>query len=81
MPKRIFKPVFGVHSSQTLVKIGPRMNSLLIFRWEESKKWKHKVEILKSKLKDADTEVSKLSKTNKSLREINRYNVVLGLIL
>ena len=42
------------------------------FRWEESKKWKHKVEHLRSKLKEADAEVSKLSKTNKGLREINR---------
>ena len=41
------------------------------FRWEESKKWKHKVEHMKSKLKDADAEVSKLAKANKSLREIN----------
>ena len=45
---------------------------MAIFRWEESKKWQHKNEQLKAKLKDADAEVSKLSKTNKSLREINR---------
>jgi hypothetical protein len=43
-----------------------------ICRWEESKKWQHKVDQLKSKLKDADAEVSKLAKANKSLREINR---------
>ncbi len=39
-------------------------------RWDESKKWLHKVEVLKSKLSDADGEVSKLSKTNKSLRDL-----------
>jgi predicted RNase H-like nuclease (RuvC/YqgF family) len=39
-------------------------------RWDESKKWLHKVELLKSKLTDADGEVSKLSKANKSLRDI-----------
>ena len=37
-------------------------------RWDESKKWQHKIEILRSKLTDADGEVSKLSKTNNSLR-------------
>lgn len=40
-------------------------------RWDESKKWQHKIENLKSKLTDADAEVSKLSKTNNSLREMN----------
>ena len=37
-------------------------------RWDESKKWQHKIETLRSKLTDADGEVSKLSKTNNSLR-------------
>ena len=40
-------------------------------RWDESKKWQHKIEILRSKLTDADGEVSKLSKTNNSLRYLN----------
>jgi len=39
-------------------------------RWDESKKWLHKMETLKSKLADADSEVSKLSKTNNGLREM-----------
>ena len=37
-------------------------------RWDESKKWQHKIEILKNRLTEADGEVSKLSKTNNSLR-------------
>lgn len=42
-------------------------------RWDESKKWQHKQDILKRKLAEADSEVSKLSKSNNSLREmINR---------
>ena len=40
-------------------------------RWDESKKWQHKIEILKAKLSDADTEVSKLSKSNNSLRDLH----------
>ena len=39
-------------------------------RWDESKKWKHKIEVLKNKLSEADGEVSKLSKSNNSLREM-----------
>ena len=39
-------------------------------RWDESKKWLHKIEVLKGKLTDADTEVSKLSKSNNSLRDM-----------
>ena len=39
-------------------------------RWDESKKWLHKVENLKAKLTEADGEVSKLSKSNNSLREM-----------
>ena len=39
-------------------------------RWDESKKWLHKIEVLKEKLKDADAEVSKLSKSNNSLRDM-----------
>ena len=37
-------------------------------RRDESKKWQHKIEILKNRLTEADGEVSKLSKTNNSLR-------------
>jgi hypothetical protein len=37
-------------------------------RWDESKKKQHKIEILKNRLTEADGEVSKLSKTNNSLR-------------
>ena len=40
-------------------------------RWDESKKWQHKIEILKAKLSDADNEVSKLSKSNNSLRDLH----------
>ena len=40
-------------------------------RWDESKKWQHKIEILKAKLSDADSEVSKLSKSNNSLRDLH----------
>ena len=40
-------------------------------RWDESKKWQHKIEVLKSKLTDADGEVSKLSKSNNSLRDLH----------
>merc|ERR1740129_1974111 len=39
-------------------------------RWDESKRWQHKIEILKNRLTEADGEVSKLSKTNNSLREM-----------
>ena len=38
-------------------------------RWDESKKWQSKIEILRSKNSDANEQVSKLSKTNKALRD------------
>ena len=41
-----------------------------VARWDESKRWQSKLENLKSKLSDADFEVSKLSKTNNSLRDM-----------
>ena len=40
-------------------------NAEEIARWDESKKWHKKMEVLKVKLVDADVEVSKLSKDNK----------------
>lgn len=39
-------------------------------RWDEKKKWEHKVDVFKKKLDEADEEVSKLSKSNKGLRDI-----------
>ena len=40
-------------------------NAEEIARWDESKKWQKKLEALKGKLADSDTEVAKLSKENK----------------
>ena len=44
-------------------------NAEEVARWEEKKKWQKKVEELKKKLKEADEEVSKISKQNDGLRE------------
>ena len=44
-------------------------NNTEIARWEERKKWQKKIEAFREKLKDADKEVSKLSKQNMSFRE------------
>ena len=44
-------------------------NAEEVARWDEKKKWQKKVEELKKKLKDADEEVSKISKQNDTLRE------------
>ena len=40
-------------------------NAEEIARWDESKKWQKKLEVLKGKLAESDVEVSKLSKENK----------------
>ncbi len=45
-------------------------NAEEVARWEEKKKWEHKMEAAKKKLDEADEEVSKLSKSNKGLRDI-----------
>ena len=39
-------------------------------RWDESKKWHKKTEALRAKIANADEEVSRLSKSNKSLRDV-----------
>ena len=44
-------------------------NTAEMARWEERKKWQKKMEDFRDKLKDADKEVSKLSKQNTSFRE------------
>ena len=44
-------------------------NTAEMARWEERKKWQKKMEDFREKLKDADREVSKLSKQNTSFRE------------
>ena len=44
-------------------------NAEEVARWDEKKKWQKKLDELKRKLKDADEEVSKISKQNDSLRE------------
>lgn len=41
-----------------------------VTRWDERKKWEHKVEQVKKKLASADEEVCKLTKANSSLKEI-----------
>ena len=40
-------------------------NAEEIARWDESKKWQKKLEVLKGKLVESDVEVSKLTKENK----------------
>ena len=44
-------------------------NAEEVARWDERKKWQKKMEEAKQRLKEADLEVSKLSKQNTSLRE------------
>ena len=44
-------------------------NAEEVARWEERKKWQKKLEELRAKLKEADEEVSKMSKQNNNLRE------------
>ena len=44
-------------------------NAEEVARWEERKKWQKKLEELRGKLKEADEEVSKMSKQNNNLRE------------
>ena len=39
-------------------------------RWDESKKWQKKVDLVKAKLSTAEEEVSKLSKANQGLRDV-----------
>lgn len=43
-----------------------------VARWDERKKWEHKVDVLKKKLAQADEEVSKLCKSNNGLKETVR---------
>ena len=44
-------------------------NAEEVARWDERKKWQKKMEEAKQRLREADLEVSKLSKQNTSLRE------------
>lgn len=43
-----------------------------VARWDERKRWEHKLEVCKRKLADADEEVSKLCKSNNGLKETVR---------
>ena len=40
-----------------------------VVRWEESKKWQKKVDMLKTKLKEKSEECERLTKTNNMIRE------------
>ena len=44
-------------------------NAEEVARWDERKKWQKKIEEFKARLKEADGEVSKMSKQNNNLRE------------
>ena len=44
-------------------------NAEEVARWEERKKWQKKIEEFKARLKEADGEVSKMSKQNNNLRD------------
>lgn len=44
-------------------------NAEEVARWDERKKWQKKMEEARQRLKEADLEVSKLSKQNTSLRD------------
>ena len=57
------KPFEDDHESKTI------KNAQEIAKWEEKKKWQKKFDEFKNRLKDADEEVSKLSKQNINLRE------------
>ncbi|XP_052811330.1 centrosomal protein of 290 kDa-like [Mya arenaria] len=42
-----------------------------LIRWEEGKKWQKTVEKMRGKIKERDTEVDRLNKANKMLKDIN----------
>ena len=45
-----------------------------LLKWEESKKWQKTVEKMRTKIKERDSEIDKLQKSNKMLKDmVDRY--------
>ena len=58
-------PKAGISAEEKALK-----NAEEVARWDEKKKWELKVEHFKRKLEEANEEVSKVSKSNKGLRDM-----------
>jgi hypothetical protein len=61
----------SIHQQETDQEASRRLvkNAEEVARWDEKKKWQKRVEEYKQRLKEADEEVAKLTKSNLNLRE------------